>query len=1108
MFKKIKFLAVMLFVMAVSVAHAQVTTSSMSGRVTDADGEVIGATVIAIHVPTGTRYGTSTNVEGRFSLTGMRVGGPYTVEVSFIGYGTHTTENITLQLGQEFVHNVFLTEDAQLLNELVVTGIRTRFTTERTGAATNISNRQITSMPTVNRSIQDIMRMSPFAGSGLSIAGADGRSTNFTVDGANFNNSMGLGGGILPGGGNPISLEALEEMQVVVAPFDVRQTNFIGGGINAVTRSGTNQLRGSAYMFHTNQELRGRRINDRFLPNDSEESTTIVGFSLGGPIIRDRLFFFVSAEQERMPGQVVHWRASEDGVINDALQLSRVRASDMQLVRDHLMRHYGYDTGSFTNFPGDETTRRLLARIDWNINQRHRLSLRYNHTSAERWFPPSASSSFLEQQVTPGARFSRYGMSFANSMYADNPIVNTFAGELNSRLTDRLSNQFLITYTNNLSPNRSTPSTPFPFIQILAGRNENGGAILNQSGINAGHEPFSWNNSAQSNVWTITNNFTAFLDNHRITAGVSYERQRVSNSFMPVGTGFYRFASLEEFLNRQAPVDVVLTYGFDGEERPAGVVIFNQIGAYVQDEWTISPTFRLTYGLRADLLVLEDNHMLTNPAIYELDFGGRRIDTGLMPQSRVQLSPRVGFTWDMMGDRSLILRGGTGLFAGRLPMVFLTNQPQNSQMIQMVSYGIITRYDADGNIIFSDPRLAQFEGGLVTNVQEIVQMLGLPTSPIGVVPPQINGTDPDFRMPQVWKSSLAVDIQLPTPFPMAVTVEGIFNNMINAVVLENWNLRQPDETWQRFAGPDNRFRYPPAQYRYYVRNVGPNNITPRALVLSNTNRGWGAIGNITVTASPVQNMNLMMAYTITESKELTAMPGNVANAIWNGTISVNGPHILDLQRSAHVIPHRLIGSFGYSTPSNTWAGNIFANTHFNIFYTGASSGGFSYLFNNNIIGDGVNNNLIWIPRERGDIRFINQEHEDAFFRFKAQCRYLRRNAGGYAEAHAVRAPWVHRFDLRVARDFRINRNTLTFSVDITNVGNMLNSSWGIPKNQALANAGRILHFENAAMVANGDNIPVFSVPAAILSEEATPWTTNYSIGNTWRMQFGVRYTFN
>jgi hypothetical protein len=463
----------------------------------------------------------------------------------------------------------------------------------------------------------------------------------------------------------------------------------------------------------------------------------------------------------------------------------------------------------------------------------------------------------------------------------------------------------------------------------------------------------------------------------------------------------------------------------------------------------------------------------------------------------------------MMGDRSLLLRGGTGLFAGRLPMVFLTNQPQNSQMIQMQNFAIQTRYNADGSVYFSDPRLAYFAGGLVTNTQEIVQMLGLPTSPIGVLPGVINGTDPNFRMPQVWKSSLAIDFQLPTPFPMAVTVEGIFNNMIDAVVLEDWNLRQPDATWERFAGPDNRFRYPPAAYRNYVRNVGPNNnLTPRAFVLSNTNRGWGAIGNITVTASPIQNMHSLTAHTITESKELSGMPGNVANAIWTGMATVDGPHLLDLQRSQFVVPHRVIGSFGYSTPSNTWAGNILANTHFNIFYTGASSGGFSYMFTNNMIGDGVNNNLIWIPRERGDIRFINEEHEDAFFRFKAQCRYLRRNAGGYTEAHAVRAPWVHRFDLRVARDFRINRNTLTFSVDITNVGNMLNSSWGIPKNQALANAGRILTFENAAMVANGDNIPVFSVPNAILSEEATPWTTFYGIGNTWRMQFGVRYTFN
>ena len=1110
MIKKIKFLAAMLFVMMATVVHAQVTTSSMSGRVTDAYGEVIGASVIATHIPTGTRYGTATNVEGRFSITGMRPGGPYTVEVSFIGYGTHTTENITLQLGQDFVHNVFLTEDAVTLNELVVTGIRTRFTTERTGAATNISNRQITTMPTVSRNVTDIIRMSPFSGGGMSLAGGDGRSTNFTIDGANFNNNMGLTAN-LPGGGNPVSLDALEEMQIVIAPFDVRQTNFIGGGINAVTRSGTNQFRGSAYTFFTNQNFRGNRINDTWLGDRSKERTNIFGVSLGGPIVRDRLFFFVNVEQETSPGQAVLWRPSVDGVADITQQISRARISDMQRVREHLLHHYGYDPGSYNNFQGDDTTNRILARLDWNINQRHRFSLRYNHTERNRWMPPNAASALAGIQTFPlaaGGRASHLAMPFSNALYSFGHVASTWAGELNSRFTDRFSNQLLVTHSL-LNDLRGSNSSPFPFVDILYGRNLDGSPIISPY-ISFGYELFSWNNGVRNNVFTVTNNFTAFLDNHRVTAGVSYEFQRVGNAFMPSGRGHFRFASVEEFLNREAPLDFALTFGYDGEASPMAQVAFHQVGAYVQNEWSMTPTFRLTGGIRADYIVYDEGSIMRNNAIYELDFGGRRVDTGAWPRARVQVSPRLGFTWDILGDQSLRLRGGTGLFAGRLPLVFFTNQPTNSGMVQ-------------GNIALGHQRpddherLGRLAGGLLIDIDDMIRVLDLPTTitpEAGVLPSVVNGVDPNFRMPQVWKTSLAVDVQIPVNFPMAVTVEGIFNNMINDVVIRNWNMRTPDETWERFAGPDNRWMYPAANAIRYTTAV------QNAFVLSNTNQGWGAIGNVTVTASPLRSLDLMVAYTFTESKELTGMPGSQAVQAFQNTPSVNGPQFLDLQRSSFVVPHRVIGSLSYSTPRHSWAGGgrivelfmldrLLANTHFNIFYTGASPGGFSYVVTNDMIGDGViARDLIWIPRERGDIRFINQEHEDAFFAFMDQCRYLRRNRGQYAEAFAVRAPWVHRFDLRVARDFRVSRNTLTFSVDIMNVGNLLNSRWGIPQNQANANGGGILTFERAAMVANGDNIPVFSVPTALLSEDATPFTTNYSIGNTWRMQFGLRYTFN
>ena len=1119
------------------LAFSQVTTSAISGRVIDSHGEpVIGATVQAVHQPSGTFFGVITNIDGRYTITGMRSGGPYEVTISFIGLETVVVTGVYLALGETTNLSVTMRDGTGILDEVQVVAERTRFTTERTGAATNINNRQITSMPSINRSVNDVIRMSPFVGSGMSIAGGDGRSTNFTVDGANFNNNMGLTAN-LPGGGVPISLDAIEEMQVVVAPFDVRQTNFIGGGVNAITRSGTNQFRGSIYTFNTNQDWRGNRIGDVDFGERSKESVHTLGFTLGGPIIENRLFFFVNAEMENRPGQVINWRASEDGVANIPHQISRARISDMELVRDHLMNRYGYNAGSFTDFPGDESARRMLARIDWNINSQHRLSVRYNYTFSERWMPPNAASSdFLNWPLAAGGRVSQLGMPFSNALYSFTHVVSTFAGELNSRFSHRLSNQFLVTHSiiNDL---RGSNSEKFPFIDIMPGRTPAGAPII-QPYISAGFELFSWNNGVRNNTFTVTNNLTYFLDNHRITAGLSYEHNKVGNAFMRAGTGHYRFASVEEFLSGAAPVDFSLTYGWRGEENPMATVAFHQIGAYLQNEWDVTPRLKLMFGARADLIVFDESYVMKNQAIYSLNFAPmavgdqeqieRRVNTGVMPDPRIQLSPRLGFSWDVQGDRSLMLRGGTGLFAGRLPMVFFTNQPNQSGMLQG---NVILRHDRG-----DADRLALLAGGLLTDVNDMIERLGLPTEinpEDGIIGPIIAATCPNFKMPQVWKTSLAVDFQLPTPFPMTVTVEGIFNNMINDVTMINLNARMPDETWQRFGNPnpdnpvyDNRWIHPATLAgRNYIAHIlpdgtqvtatTPGQLTPQVFVLSNTNKGWGAIGNITVTAQPVRNLNLMAAYTITESQELTGMPGSSANSIFQNTNTVNGPIMLDLQRSQYVVPHRVIGSIDFTTPNNPWLGRVFANTQFNLFYSGTAMGGFSYTMLGDMNNDGFARDLIWIPRERGDIRFVNhtiggrtitaQEAEDAFFRFMDQCRYLTRNRGSYAEANAVTAPWLHRFDFRIARTFNINRNSLQFSLDIMNVGNLLNSEWGIPQNMSAANGGAIMQFVRRNTV---DNVPEFSVPLALLEPDATPWTTNFSMGNTWRMQFGVRYTFN
>ena len=671
------FAALMLVFFSFS-AIAQVTTASMAGLITENNAEpIIGASIVATHEPSGTRYTAVSNVDGRYSIQGMRVGGPYTVRVSYVGMQPVAFENIMLQLGEIEELNVYLTPGSTELGELVVRGRASKFSAEKTGATTNISQAQILSTPTVNRSISDLARMSPYA-NGMSFAGGDGRSTNFTIDGANFNNNFGLSES-LPGGGNPISMDAIEEMQVVVAPFDVRQTNFIGGGVNAITKSGTNDFKGTAYVYYTNQDLRGNRINGEDLGGRADESKTIYGFTLGGPIVKNKLFFFANYEHETTPFQVIKYRAREDGEAVDGM-VSRTLASDMQRVGDHLRNKYGYDPGSYSNFPGDASNNKFLGRLDWNINDFHKLSLRFNHTKNSTWNAPNGNSSDTGYRLNGTSRVGPMSMAFANSMYSMDNKVTSWALDFNSRFTDNLSNQLLFTYTN-IEDMRGSNSSPFPFIDIMAGFDDAGNPIL-EPYMSAGYELFTWNNGVKNKIYNVTDNVTWNIGNHRLMGGISFEHQYANNAYMRNGTGYYRYYSVEDFLNGAAPESFALTYGFNGEKEPNAQVTFNQLGIYLQDEWNISKKFKLTYGVRLDELMFDNSDLARNKAIYALNFGGQHIDTGKWPANRMQVSPRVGFNWDVLGNKSLRVRGGTGIFTGRLPLVFFTNMPRCSLPIR------------------------------------------------------------------------------------------------------------------------------------------------------------------------------------------------------------------------------------------------------------------------------------------------------------------------------------------------------------------------------------------------------------------------------------------
>ncbi len=1093
------------------VMSAQVTTSSMSGKIVDEQGAVVGAAVIATHTPSGTQYYAVSNTEGRYAIQGMRPGGPYDVKIQMMGCETVVYQGVTLNLGEVYVQNATLKSASTQLDEVVVVASASKFATEKTGASTSINSQQMQKMPTVNRSISDLARVSPYA-NGMGFAGGDGRSTNFTVDGSNFNNNFGLSTN-LPGGGSPISVDALEEVQVVIAPYDVRQTNFIGGGINAITKSGTNTFKGTVYGYYRNQDFRGNKINGVDLGDRKASSHRVLGVTLGGPIIKDKLFFFVNFEQEKNPGQVIKYRANKGGESYTKTGVSRCTEADLQLVKDYMMEKYNYDTGSFTDFPGDESNTKILARLDWNINRDHRMSLRYNYTKNAAWNAPNGNSSDTGYRLNNTYRVGDYSMAFANNMYSMDNKVQTLSLDYNSRLSDNLSEQLLITYTK-IDDVRGSRSTPFPHVDIIKKEGD-----VWQPYMSLGYELFTWNNGVHNNVITIKDDLIYTLGAHKITAGVNYEYQFANNAYMRNGTMYYRYAwtdqaTIRDVLNG-SPESFAVTYGWGGEPNPNAQVTFHQVGAYVQDEWAVNDNLKLTAGVRFDTILFDNSDLATNDVFKSYDFHGQdgntvNIDTGLWPTTKIQVNPRIGFVYDVFGDKSLKVRGGTGIFQGRLPLVFFTNMPTNAAMVQN-SYTMTSTW-ASGDLVTINPQLGTYFGaGMITDVQQAIQTLGLQKdiTPTNHADNQkIAGVDPKFKMPQDWKTSLAVDYQLPVDFPFTVTLEGMFHKTLVGLNIYNVNIYGPEEvaSWDRFAGADKRLIYP--SNKGYINKMKTNaSKTPNAAYLCNTNQGYGYTGNITLNATPLKNLDLMAAFTVTESKEVSGMPGSDPISTWQGMITVDGPNFATCQRSQYVIPAKAIASINYTIP-------IYKDfqTHLSLFYTGYAPYSNSFCYANDMNGDGINNDLMYIYPSGSDINWASDPTGSAaaYDAFLAQDKYLRSHKGQYAEAYAARAPWSNRFDFRIAQDFAFKaagqKHNFQVLVDFMNIGNMFNSKWGIWQTNSSSNGNRILTYKgkNAAGEPTFDMVKVDGAYCSKTYEY--PGADQYS--QCWNFQIGLRYLFN
>ncbi|MBL7859078.1 MAG: TonB-dependent receptor [Cyclobacteriaceae bacterium] len=1106
-----KFLLFLAFAfLAVPAIFAQVTTASLTGSAKDDAGAGIpGASVVATHEPSGTTYGSVTLSDGKFVIPNMRVGGPYKITISFVGYKTQTYEGIYLKLGEPYVLNHLMKEEGTQLDEIVVTGVEDAIMNRnRNGALTNIDSKQILSMPSITRSMNDMIRMTPQATSTNTgaIGGGNYRQNYITVDGSDFNNTFGIGGN-LPANGSPISLDALEEISINITPYDVKQSSFTGSAINAVTRSGTNSFSGSAYTFWRNENQQGNKVGDNAELTRQPLQINTYGFRLGGPIIKNKLFFFVNAEtgKEVRPGQL-NVAATPSAPFGSSPNVSRPLASELDFISTYLRENYGYATGPYQGYDLESSNQRFVARIDWNINNNHRFNIRYSQVESKNPSFVSTSRSPMTNYATGAGRTNNNALWYKNSNYYQEANFYSLAAELNSLFGGKFANTLRFSFTNQNDP-RSSDSGVFPFVDILEG-----GTPF----TSFGYEPFTFGNLREVKSYSLVDYVTWTSGMHNFTAGIQADMQTTKNGFQRFATSYYTFNSWDDFVNLENPRDFAITYSLlPGYEQAFPSFKFAQYSAYFQDEMAINDKFRLTAGVRFDLPTYIDvKEIQTHPLVADLTFeDGQTVDTGVLPKNRVMVSPRIGFNWDVKGDRSLQVRGGTGIFTGRVPTVWIVAQSGDAGLLQ-----ITQTWQGAANLPFSSMPFDPDPNAYRPTTQ--------PT-PGQVIPGSVSTTDPNFKFPQTWKTSLAVDSKL--PYGMIGSLETILNRDLNVAFGKNVNLAAP--TALNATGyPDNRGIYPLANRDKFINpltNAGqavPNGDATgtgafNPIVLSNGSKGYYFSVSAKLEKQFSSGFSAMLAYVHSNAKNLYDGTGDQLINTWSGTPIVGAANNPPLSFANYVVPNRVIASLSYRKEYL----KRFA-TSVSLFYEGSIQGRFSYTYSSDFNRDGQTNDLIYIPKDASEITFTDfnygtvanpnvvtaQQQSDIFFAYIEQDEYLKKNKGSYAERNGAKLPWRNQIDFRFAQDIFVStgkyRNTLQFTLDIFNFGNFLNKNWGIFQQ---VNASSLLVPTNLNSVTPGGTTkPTFRLQTDRGLPVSETFRDNNSITSTYYMQFGLRYIFN
>ena len=1109
---------------------AQVTSGTITGTVKDlAGGSLQGASVEAVHVPSGTKYSTVSNKTGNFFLPGVRVGGPYKVTVRYVGFKEEMATDLFIQLGEPTVIEVGMTDTKGELKEVVLSAATRKgalISKDRKGVSTAISNRVLTSMPTLNRSILDMTKLTPQS-SGTSFAGQDNRAINFTLDGSIFNNSFGLQA--MNGSqtnSSPISLDAIQEIAINISPYNLRDAGFTGASINAVTKSGTNTFHGTGFYNMRNESLVGKKGGNGGLQDVITNAFDVkqYGISFGGPIIKDKVFFFANYESERRSDPGTN-NIADNGVAPIGVgNVTRVKESDLQGLSSFLATKFNYQTGAYQNYNFLTQSDKAVLRFDFNLSDKHKLSIRGNYLQSKRDVQISNSTTM------GGARNSTTAMAYANSAYEINNDIYGVIAQLNSRLSNKVSNEITFGYTANRDY-RASKGGAFPTVDIQDGSNA--------TYISVGNDPFTPNNRLDTDTWQFSDNLTIYKGKHTISAGLSFESFTYANTFTPRINGIYTFNNIADFYlaanayiaTPNATTSPVPLRGYsatwsnlaDGSAWSA-VTKARTIGFYLQDEYDLNKKFSLTYGVRFDIPFFQ-SFGTRNEEIEGMSFVNERgastkLQTKELPSHKIMINPRVGFNYDVKGDKSIQIRGGAGLFTGRPPFVFISNQVGNNGVLNSdIHYA-----GSFGNGTTTGPTNLQIPFNPSTPAKPVVGY-GFPASTPGKPATTYNvaTTENDFRFPQVFRSNLGFDANLGKG--IIGSVEAIFTQSVSNIFYYNANLISAASNFA--VGPDNRPRFGAVATGTLspTTNTLSGTATPNtssirintklsdAIVMKSGPLGGGFMTTLKLEKPlKAQGLGWLVAYNFGYTRDMMT-PGSIASSSWTGNRSVRGNNDPDMAFSDNDMRNRLIGNLNYRKEIGK---NV--AVQFSVFYEGRNWSNFSYTYSGDMNGDGVQgNDLIFVPTvvQVQTMRFENYSvggvlqtqamQRTAFENFVSQDKYLKNRRGEYAERNGGLMPVVNRFDVSAVvelfRNIGGNRHTVQLRADIFNVGNLIDPNAGTAY---VLNTGSPLAFR-AVDVTSG--APVFRMNAVSNSLDYKTFRKGAFTSDVWQAQFGIRYIF-